>query len=49
MGGRKAPRVLFDDMESDIVEKRNFMRKQDSLLKEIVKDYGCLITKINVF
>ena len=46
--GRKAPRMLFDDMEADIASKTNFMRKQDALLKEIMHDYRCLVTRINV-
>ena len=46
--GRKAPRVLFDDMEADIASKTNFMRKQDALLKEIMQDYSCLVIRINI-
>ena len=50
MGARpkKAPRVLFDDIESDLVAKRDFLRKQQKLLKDIIKDYGAISVKINV-
>lgn len=46
--GHKAPRVLFDDMEADIASKTTFMRKQDALLREIMKDYSCLVIRINI-
>ena len=46
--GKKAPRVLFDDIEGDITVKRDFLRKQKALLKEIVRDYSFIGTKINV-
>jgi hypothetical protein len=45
---KKAPRVLFDDIESDVSSKVEFLRKQRALLKEIIRDYGYIGTKINV-
>jgi hypothetical protein len=45
---KKAPRVLFDDIEADITNKTEFLRKQRALLKEIIRDYGFIGTKINV-
>jgi len=45
---RKDPRVLFEDIESSMISKRDFLRKQKALLKEIMIDYGYLGTKISV-
>jgi hypothetical protein len=44
----KAPRVLFDDIESDIVSKLEFLNRQRDILKGILTDYGQLGTKIYV-
>jgi hypothetical protein len=40
--------MLFDDIEQDVVAKRDFLRKQRALLKEIIRDYGYIGTRINV-
>lgn len=40
--------MLFDDIEQDVVSKRDFLRKQRALLKEIIRNYGFIGTRINV-
>lgn len=45
---KKAPRVLFDDIETDINTKVHFLNRQKVLLAEILKDYGVIGAKINI-
>jgi hypothetical protein len=48
MEKRKAPHVLFDDIDHDIKTKVEFLRKQNDLLKEINQDYKLIGAKINL-
>lgn len=45
----KAVHLLFNDIESDILDKHGFLTKQQKLIESMVDSYKNLIATINVF